>query len=248
MIVDASAVSDPTQVVVVSGATSDIARAISERLARRDTFICLLGRRTDALDEVAAHLRRLGGRCDVYVVDLMVDDTIQAMATRLGQQFGRVDVLVHSAGAFAMGSLAEAKVDDFDRLYRTNVRGPYLLTRALLGQLRASRGQVVFLNSTVGLHARSDVGQYAATQHGLRALADSLRAEINRDGVRVLNVFLGRTATARQARIFELEGREYKPELLIQPDDVAQMVVACLDIPRTAEVTEIRMRPLVKSY
>ncbi|HEU4787267.1 MAG TPA: SDR family NAD(P)-dependent oxidoreductase [Gemmatimonadaceae bacterium] len=240
--------SDRTQVVVVSGATSDIARAISERLARRDTFICLLGRRADALDEVAAQLRRLGGRCDAYVVDLMVDDTIQAMATRLGRQFGRVDVLVHSAGAFAMGSLAEAKVDDFDRLYRTNVRGPYQLTRALLDPLRASRGQVVFLNSTVGLHARSDVGQYAATQHGLRALADSLRAEVNRDGVRVLNVFLGRTATARQARIFELEGREYKPELLIQPDDVAQMVVACLDIPATAEVTEIRMRPLVKSY
>lgn len=245
---DAAAVSDRTQVVVVSGATSDIARAISERLARRDTFICLLGRRAGALDEVAAQLRRLGGRCDVYVVDLMVDDTIQAMATRLGRQFGRVDVLVHSAGAFAMGSLAEAKVDDFDRLYRTNVRGPYQLTRALLDPLRASRGQVVFLNSTVGLHARSDVGQYAATQHGLRALADSLRAEVNRDGVRVLNVFLGRTATARQARIFELEGREYKPELLIQPDDVAQMVVASLDIPRTAEVTEIRMRPLVKSY
>ena len=245
---DAAAVSDRTQVVVVSGATSDIARAISARLAPRDTFICLLGRHADTLDEVAAQLRRLGGRCDVYVVDLIVDDTIRAMATRLERQFGRVDMLVHSAGEFAMGSLADATADDFDRLYRTNVRGPYLLTRALLDPLRASHGQVVFLNSTVGLHARSDVGQYAATQHGLRALADSLRAEVNRDGVRVLDVYLGRTATARQARIFELEGREYKPELLIQPDDVAHMVVACLDLPRTAEVTEISMRPLVKSY
>jgi len=66
--------------------------------------------------------------------------------------------------------------------------------------------------------------------------------------VRVLTVYLGRTATARQARIFKLEGRTYAPELLVQPDDVAQMVTAALLLPRTAEVTEIRIRPLVKSY
>jgi NADP-dependent 3-hydroxy acid dehydrogenase YdfG len=92
------------------------------------------------------------------------------------------------------------------------------------------------------------VGQYASTQHALRAIADALRAEVNSDGVRVLTVYLGRTATARQARIFQLEGRRYSPDLLMQPDDVAQMVMAALLLPRTAEVTEIRMRPLIKSY
>jgi NADP-dependent 3-hydroxy acid dehydrogenase YdfG len=128
------------------------------------------------------------------------------------------------------------------------VRGPYLLTQALLPLLRACHGQIVFVNSTVGLEARAGVGQYASTQHALRAIADALRAEVNPDGVRVLSVYLGRTATARQARIFRLEGRPYAPELLIQPEDVAEMVLATLRLPRTAEVTEIRMRPLVKSY
>ena len=106
----------------------------------------------------------------------------------------------------------------------------------------------MFVNSTVGLEARAGVGQYASTQHALRAIADALRAEVNSDGVRVLSVYLGRTATARQARIFRLEGRHYAPELLMQPDDVAEIVLAALRLPRTAEVTEIRMRPLVKSY
>jgi len=147
-----------------------------------------------------------------------------------------------------MGSHDSADVADLDLQYRTNVRGPYVLTQALLESLRASRGQIVFVNSTVGLEARAGVGQYAATQHAIRAIADALRAEVNVDGVRVLSVYLGRTATARQARIFELEGRRYAPELLIQPDDVAAMVLATLQLPRTAEVTEIRMRPLVKSY
>ena len=66
--------------------------------------------------------------------------------------------------------------------------------------------------------------------------------------MRVLNVYLGRTATARQARIFQQEGRPYAPELLVQPDDVAEIVVSALRLPRTVEVTSIRMRPLVKSY
>jgi NADP-dependent 3-hydroxy acid dehydrogenase YdfG len=147
-----------------------------------------------------------------------------------------------------MGPHEGASVGDLDRQYQTNVRGPYLLTQALLQNLRARRGQIVFINSTVGLEARAAVGQYASTQHALRAIADALRAEVNPAGVRVLSVYLGRTATARQARIFRLEGRPYAPELLIQPANVAEMVVAALRLPRTAEVTEIRMRPLVKSY
>jgi NADP-dependent 3-hydroxy acid dehydrogenase YdfG len=147
-----------------------------------------------------------------------------------------------------MGPHAEADIEDLDRQYRTNVRGPYLLTQALLPLLRECHGQIVFMNSTVGLEARAGVGQYAATQHALRAIADALRAEVNADGVRILSVYLGRTATARQAHIFRLEGRRYAPELLVQPADVAHMVMAALLVPRTAEVTEIRMRPLMKSY
>ena len=147
-----------------------------------------------------------------------------------------------------MGSHERAPAAHLDHQYRTNVRGPYLLTQALLPLIRARRGQIVFVNSTVGLEARASVGQYASTQHALRALADALRAEVNADGVRVLSVYLGRTATARQERIFQLEKRPYSRELLMQPADVAEIILAALQLPRTAEVTDIRMRPLVKSY
>jgi short-subunit dehydrogenase len=65
--------------------------------------------------------------------------------------------------------------------------------------LRKRRGQVVFINSTAGLNASAGVGLYSATKHALKALADSLRAEVNSDGVRVLSVYLGRTVTPMQA-------------------------------------------------
>ena len=236
------------QAAVVAGATSGVGRAVCLSLAAAGAQLSLLGRDASTLEELAKSVRGFTDKVSAYPVDLTSDASVTEVAARLGRDPGRVDVLVHSAGVFEMGPHASAAVVNLDRQYKTNVRGPYLLTQALLPLLRACRGQIVFVNSTVGLEARAGLGQYASTQHALRAIADALRAEVNPDGVRVLSVYLGRTATARQARIFRLEGRPYAPELLIQPEDVAEMVLATLRLPRTAEVTEIRMRPLVKSY
>ncbi len=80
----------------------------------------------------------------------------------------------------------------------------------------------------------------------VRSLADALRGEVNGHGVRVLSVFPGRTATPLQKWLHAHEGKQYIPHELIQPDDVAAMVVAALELPRTAEVTEIVMRPFLK--
>jgi short-subunit dehydrogenase len=86
----------------------------------------------------------------------------------------------------------------------------------------------VFINSTAGLTASANVAQYAATKHALRAIADSLREELNPDGVRVVSVYPGRTATPLQARLHTLEGRDYRPDRLAQPEDVASVVMSAL--------------------
>jgi NAD(P)-dependent dehydrogenase (short-subunit alcohol dehydrogenase family) len=173
---------------------------------------------------------------------------VQDLAQRVLERADPPDVLIHSAGLYARGDTATAALDAFDRQLAANLRGPYQLTQLLLPRLRAARGDVVFVNSTQGLAASPRVGQFAATQHGLKAIADSLRAEVNADGVRVLTLHLGRTATPRQQAIFAAEGRAYAPDLLLQPEDVAAMTLAALRLPRTAEVTSLAMRPAVKSY
>ena len=102
---------------------------------------------------------------------------------------------------------------------------------------------MVFINSSAGLAARGHVGQYAATKHALKAVADSLREEVNSDGVRVTSVFVGRTATPMQEEVHRLEGRPYRPEWLLQPSDIAEIIVSALSLPRIAEVTDISIRP-----
>jgi NADP-dependent 3-hydroxy acid dehydrogenase YdfG len=112
--------------------------------------------------------------------------------------------------------------------------------------LKESRGQVVFVNSTAGLAAGADNGLYAATKSALRSLSGSIRDHVNAFGIRVLSVYPGRMATPMQEAVHRFEGHHYAPETLLQPSDVADAIVAALDLPRTAEVTDIMLRPMKK--
>lgn len=232
---------------MVTGATSGIGRAIALALCNTGTNLALVGREPQRLEAVSAIAARSGGHVRSYLADLQIDEDIQRVAAEVLRDFGYIDVLIHSAGIFRLGPIAGALVSDLDALYRTNVRAPYVLTKALLPKITERRGQVVFINSSAGLTARANIAAYAATKHALKAIADSLRSEVNAAGVRVITVYPGRTATPQQAKIHELEGRTYEPGRLLQPEDVAQAVLNALAVPRTAEVTDVSIRPMQKT-
>ena len=234
------------QVAVITGASSGIGRAIALDLAAHGATLCLVGRNQAALAEVVKTAGAADAEPTYCIADLTVEKHIAEAAEHIHQRYGHVDILVHSAGVISWGHIGAAGVADLDRQFWTNVRAPYILTQALLPMLRARPGQVVFINSSVGMSARENVGQYAATKHALRALADSLRAEVNADGIRVLSVFLGRTASPMQEAAHAMEGRAYRPERLLQPQDVAAVVTHTLSLPSTAEVTDVSIRPMLK--
>jgi NAD(P)-dependent dehydrogenase (short-subunit alcohol dehydrogenase family) len=234
------------QVAVITGAGSGIGKAIALALGEQGARLVLIGRRASPLESVAEAARGVGVEARVYPADMARTEDIRALAARLRRDFTRCDVLVHSAGIHLRGSVGKAPAEEFDLHYQTNLLGPYLLTQELLPMLLEQRGQIVFVNSTAGLISRAQIGQFAATKHGLKAIADSLRDEVNPQGVRVLSVYPGRTATPNQQRLHELEQRPYRPERLMQPEDVAAITVHALCLPRTAEVTEIKIRPMLK--
>jgi len=236
------------KVAVVTGASSGIGKAIARALGDEGARVCLLGRRLEKLEEVARLFAKGARQPSVYRVDLTRDEDIDAMTRDLQRSCGGVDILVHCAGEIHHARHADASIADLDAQYGSNVRGPYLLTKSLLPLIRGSAGDVVFINSTSGLRATARAGQFAATQHAMKAIADSLREEVNANGIRVLSVFPGRTATPRTKTLFHEEGKPYQPDLLMQPEDVAMVVVHALKMPRTAELTEITVRPLLKSY
>jgi NADP-dependent 3-hydroxy acid dehydrogenase YdfG len=223
------------RVALVTGASGDIGRAISVALVDAGLHVVAVGRNRD-------RLQGFGEAVLPVTADLTAEADRAAVVDVVTRQ-GRLDLLVLGSGIYA-------RSDDpsmLEQQFEANVLAPYALLRAVLPLLVAACGQVVFLNSTTGLVAASDVGQFAATQHAMRAIADSFRDEVNPRGVRVASVFLGRTATTRQAKIYAMEKRPYVPERLIQPADVAGVVLALFTLPATAEVTNITVRPTLKS-
>jgi len=227
------------KVALVTGASSGIGRAIAMGLAARGASLWLAGRNLDKLQQVAG----LAAAAQVFPVDLSEAQQVAAFADHMSKRTESLDFLIHSAGAIALGAFESAAPADLDRQWNINVRAPYVMTQALLPLLKRSRGQIVFINSSAGLNAVSGSGQYSATKHGLKALADCLRAEANSYGIRVISVFVGRTATPMQAAVHASEGRAYRPEKLIQPEDVASLVVHTLTLPPTVEVTALHLRP-----
>jgi NADP-dependent 3-hydroxy acid dehydrogenase YdfG len=236
------------QIAVVTGASSGIGKAIALSLATQGAELYLAARRKELLETAANEAQALGTHSHACPVDLTRDEDIHNLGEKLQREGGRVNILVLCGGAIAHGPLEKASLADLDLMYRTNIRGHYALIQTLLPLLRKARGQIVFVNSSAGLRSPATAGQFAATQHAFRSIADSLRDEVNADGIRVLSVFPGRTATPRIEKLFGKEGRAYKPELLMQPEDVAEMVTHSLRLPRTAEVTDISIRPMQKSY
>jgi NAD(P)-dependent dehydrogenase (short-subunit alcohol dehydrogenase family) len=228
---------------VVTGASSGIGRALAVALAARSDYVALVGRDADRLAAVSREAQSCGARAEHFVTDFELRESPVRLARELQARLPAVSVLVHAAGHFVSGPLDTTSADDFDRAMDVNLRAPYLLTRELSGALAAGRGDVVFINSSVVGQRRAGVAAYAASKQGLLALADSLRQEINPSGVRVLSVFLGATATPMQEQIYSRDGRAYQPEALLQPDDVARIVMEVIAMPRGAEVTDLHLRP-----
>ncbi len=234
------------RIVVVTGASSGIGKAIALNLAAQGATICLVGRNLTTLELVAENARMVTSLTKSYQVDLTIDSDIQNLKVLLEQDFGCIDILIHSAGIFSMGTIEYASVEDFDKQYKVNVRAPYLLTQTLLPMLKLRCGQIVFVNSSVGLRTKANLSQYSAAKHALKAIADTLRDEVNAYGIRVLSVYPGRTATPMQAIVHKMEGKIYQPERFMQTDDVAKVIMNILTLPRNVEVTDINIRPFYK--
>jgi len=235
------------QIAVVTGASSGIGKSIALELAKKGVGLCLLGRDLSSLEEVAQIAKQSTRHVHCYRVDLTVNQEIADVCKFLSARFDAVDILVHSAGVISIEPFDSASVEDFDWQYKTNVRGPYLLTQILLPMLKLRQGQVVFINSrAVLLNARPGFCQYTATKQALKTIANCLREEVKEDGIRVLSVYPGRTASPMQQTVFKSEGKIYRPELLMQPIDVAATVVNAICLPRTAGVTDITIAPAVE--
>ncbi len=221
--------------VLVTGAGSGIGQALADVLHARGDELVLLARN----DERADALRQRYAGAEVRVADLAEFDQLAGRVAGVD----RLDAVVHSAGVIELGPVADLPLEHLTHQLRVNLVAPTELTRALLPALRATRGTVVFVNSSAGLVANPQWGAYAASKFGLKAIADSLREEEASHGVRVTTVYPGRTSTPMQAKVHEQEGKDYDPAAWASAESAAATILHVLDLPRDATIPDVRFRP-----
>jgi NADP-dependent 3-hydroxy acid dehydrogenase YdfG len=220
---------------LITGAGSGIGAAVADRLHKRGESLVLLAR-TDG--RAAQLIERYPGSL-TFVADLADPQSVTL------PEIEQLDSVLHIAGVVDLAPVAEQSPAQWREHLDVNLVAPAVLTRLTLPAVRRGRGTYVFVNSSAGLTASPSWSAYAASKFGLRALADSLRAEELENGVRVSTVFPSRTATPMQEKVHEQEGRTYDASKWIDPGVVADTILHVLDLPPGATIPEVTIRPLV---
>jgi short-subunit dehydrogenase len=216
-------------VTLITGATGGIGSALARSL--EDHELILLGRDAGKLEKICSSLPN----AKPVLLELKHPESF-AMAL---EPFTRIDNLIHNAGVAELGSVQDIPLEVWREMLEVNLLACVELTRVCLDRLRASRGQVLFVNSGAGLQSNAGWGAYAASKFALRAFTDALDAEERPNGVRVMGVYPGRTATAMQEKVRSQENLEYEPETYTKPETLADTIKTMLETPRDSILTQV---------
>jgi NAD(P)-dependent dehydrogenase (short-subunit alcohol dehydrogenase family) len=174
------------QVAVVSGATSGIGRATALAFAAEGAHVAVIGRRADRLRETAAAARERGVRALELAGDTRDVAAARSWATRVGEEFGRVDFLVNAAGVLGPGSIENTPLEEWDRQMDTNVRALFLVTQEFTALLKQGRdAAVVNVSSVTSYRAYANLLAYCVSKAAVDMLTRCVALDLASHGIRV---------------------------------------------------------------
>lgn len=226
-------------VAVVTGGNSGIGEAIAKFLAQRQFTVVVAGRRSEKNDRVVEEIAAAGGLpAQAKTADVSCENDCRNLIADCLSDHGRLDLLVNNAGIGGKGALVETRTEDFDRVMKTNLYGPYWCAREAFRVMQEQdldpdnrlRGSILNVSSVCGLDAWAGVGMYAASKHGLVGLTRALAEEGGEAGIRVAAICPALVATPMTG----VSGED-----VISPEDIATTVGYLLDLGPAAWPREI---------
>lgn len=230
---------------VITGAGSGVGRAVATSLAREGWRAALVGRRIETLQETIALAGEAADRLVAVPCDIRDAAAVARMAERVHAELGEVELLVNAAGTnVPHRALSVLSLFDYHDLINTNLNGAYYCVQAFLPDMRRrGAGTIVNVISDAGKQASPKAGPaYVMSKFGLAGLTQSINAEERARGIRACAIFPGDIDTPLLDKRPEPPSAEARARML-RPEDVAQCVMLCVNLPPHAIVEELVVRP-----
>lgn len=235
--------------VVVTGGGTGIGRACGIALADAGAKVIVSGRREEKVRAVADEYQG-PGEIHSHACDVANRDSVRTLFDIAKQQFGQVDLLIHSAGVnIPNRTIAAMEPEQWDKVLRVNATGAYNCMYEVLPAMRERKdGVIVLISSVAGIRASVLGGvAYSASKFAMASLGLTTAREVKDEGVRITNVYPGEVNTPI------LDGRpvpvsdEHKARIL-QPEDVAAAVKMVCELPPRAHIPELTIKPTVQDF
>lgn len=236
------------KVVAITGASSGIGAASAQRLADAGAAVVLGARRADRLDELVSQIRARGGRAIAVTVDVTRTADLRLLTDTAVSTYGRLDVLVSSAGVGPISPMTARRATDWDAMIDVNLRGVlHGIDAALPIFEQQGRGHFVTIVSTAGLKIVPTMAVYAATKNAVRTVLEGLRQESTDGTLKTTAISPGMTRTEFADTITDptirAEIGRNMADFALDPDAVARAVQFVIDQPWEVEIGELSIRP-----
>jgi 3-oxoacyl-[acyl-carrier protein] reductase len=231
----------PSTTALITGATHGIGRATAFALGRAGYRVGVCARSADGVELLVRELRAAGIDAAGGAADVGQADQVGGVVERVSRALGEIGVLVNNAGVLIARPIQALTLEDWDTTMATNLRGPFLMTRAVLPAMRARRqGTIVNVASLAARNGFAGGAAYVASKHGVLGFGRALMLELRKEGIRVITVCPGSVDTGMLSDQPMLNS---DPARILQPEDVAETILHALRLPERAMVSEVDIRP-----
>lgn len=237
------------KVVAITGGGTGIGAGIARGLAAAGCRVTVGGRRLEPLQELAASIAS-EHPVRAHALDVADENSIKTFFADVRDNVGDVDILVNSAGINIQNrTMAEMKPEDWERVLQINASGAYRCMYEVMPAMRAKQdGLVVNISSVAGKRAITLGGVvYCASKFAMTALGTAVSNEVRNEGVRVTNVYPGEVNTPILDNRPTPVSQEHK-DAILQPEDIASVVVTICALPPRANVPEVVIKPTIQEW
>ncbi len=209
------------KVAIVTGGGSGIGRGVALALAQAGARVVVCGRRQLPLSETVQAIQRVGGHSLAVQTDVSQPRDVQRLVQTALRAFGTLDILINNAGVSGGAPIHAHEIQDWDNVMATNLRGPFLMARAVLPTLRARRsGHIINISSESGLEYYTGDGAYGISKHALNALGEYIQRENQEYNIRVNTICPGMVVSEMTQDASGLD-----QEKCLYPEDIADLVL-----------------------